>query len=329
MNLLTLIGHIFMNSMIPIFMLIGVGFVLDKKFKLDLYTLSKLNFYILLPTFVFRAMYEAKFTSSTLEIVFCALCVLILNSIISEIVGRIKGYDVAKIATLKNCVMFNNVGNMGIALAIFVFANVPYVIDGATPYANLGLVSVVSIMIIQTITSNTYGFYQAGAGRLSTRDALNVVFHMPMVYAIPLALLCQLLPFDLHELFFFAPLSIFANAFVGVAMIALGVQINRTPLNFFKADVMLASALRLIISPLLAAVITILFIIFYGPMHPIAAQTIIITYSVPTAINMALIAIEMKNNPEYATQIVMGTTILSAVTMPLFITFAYYLFPLY
>ena len=112
-------------------------------------------------------------------------------------------------------------------------------------------------------------------------------------------------------------------------MIALGVQINRTPLNFFKADVMLATSLRLVVSPLIAAVITILFIIFYGPMHPIAAQTIVITYSVPTAINMALIAIEMKNNPEYATQIVMGTTILSAVTMPLFITFAYYIFPLY
>ncbi len=44
---------------------------------------------------------------------------------------------------------------------------------------------------------------------------------------------------------------------------------------------------------------------------------------------MSLIAIEMKNNPEYATQIVMGTTILSAVTMPPFITIAYYLFPLY
>lgn len=329
MNLLTLIGHIFMNSMIPIFILIGVGFILDKKFKLDLYTLSKLNFYILLPTFVFRAMYDAKFTSSTTEIIFCAVCVLILNSVIADIVGRLKGYDIPKIATLKNCVMFNNVGNMGIALALFVFTNVPYVIDGATPYADLGLFSVVSIMIIQTVTSNTYGFYQAGAGRLSTKDALNVLFHMPMSYAIPLALLCKLLPFDLHGLFFYAPLNIFANAFVGVAMIALGVQINRTPLNFFKTDVMLASLLRLVISPLLAAVITVIFILFYGPMHPIAAQTIVITYSVPTAINMALIAIEMKNNPEYATQIVMGTTILSAITMPLFITFAYYLFPLY
>ena len=88
-------------------------------------------------------------------------------------------------------------------------------------------------------------------------------------------------------------------------------------------------SLRLVVSQLLAAGITILFIMFYGPMHPIAAQTIIITYSVPTAINMSLIAIEMKNNPEYATQIVMGTTILSAITMPLFITIAYYLFPLY
>ena len=194
MNLLVLIGHIFMNSMIPILILIGVGFILDRKFKLDLYTLSKLNFYILLPTFIFRAMYEAKLNSGTLEIVFVAFCVLILNSILSDVVGRMQGYDVAKIATLKNCVMFNNVGNMGVALAIFVFTNVPYVIDSATPYANLGLVSVVSIMIIQTISSNTYGFYQAGAGRLSPRDALKVVFHMPMVYAIPMSLLCQLLP---------------------------------------------------------------------------------------------------------------------------------------
>ena len=103
-------------------------------------------------------------------------------------------------------------------------------------------------MIIQTITSNTYGFYQAGAGRLIRRCS-KCRIHMPMVYAIPLALLCQLLPFDLHGLFLLCSLNIFANAFVGVAMIALGVQINRTPLNFFKADVMLASALRLIISP--------------------------------------------------------------------------------
>ncbi len=141
-------------------------------------------------------MYEAKFTSGTLEIVFCALVVLILNSILSGVVGKIQGYDVAKIATLKNCVMFNNVGNMGSPLLSFVFTNVPYVIDGATPYADLGLVSVVSIMIIQTITAVIpMVSIKLVQDDWSTKDALNVVFHMPMVAAIPLALFCQLLPF--------------------------------------------------------------------------------------------------------------------------------------
>ena len=151
---------------------------------------------------------------------------------------------------------------------------------------------------------------------------------MPLVYVVPAALLLKLAPFDLHGFFFYAPISLFAKAFVGVAMIALGVQINRTPMNFFKRDVMLAVFLRLIIGPVLALLVTLSFIHFYGPLNPISAQAIVITYSVPSAINMALVAVEMKNNPEYATQCVMASTILSALTMPLFIMLAYYAFPL-
>ena len=101
MNLLVLIGHIFMNSMIPILILIGVGFILDRKFKLDLYTLSKLNFYILLPTFIFRAMYEAKLNSGTLEIVFVAFCGTYTKLHTIGCSWSMQGYDVAKIATLK------------------------------------------------------------------------------------------------------------------------------------------------------------------------------------------------------------------------------------
>lgn len=329
MNLFTIMGHIFINSMVPIFMLIGMGILLDRKFKLDLYTLSKLNFFVLLPAFVFKSLYEAHFSWSTVEIILCAITVLIANYFIAHIAGTLQNYDAAKRATLRNCVMFNNCGNMGVALAIFVFSNVPYIINGETPYANLGLLIVVSIMVVQTITSNTFGFYQAGTGRLTAREAISVVLHMPMIYAVPLSLLAKLLPYDLQSCFAYAPLTIFAHAFVGVAMIALGVQINRTPFNFWKKDVLLAASLRLIGGPIIAAIMTTLFIIFYAPMHPIAAQAIVITYSVPSAINMALIAIEMKNNPEYATQIVMSTTILSAITMPIFVTMAYYLFPLH
>lgn len=326
--MLSLLGHIFMSSMLPIFMLVCTGIFLDKKFKMDLYTLSKLNFYVFLPTFIFKSLYEAPFTLKSLEIIVCAIIVLMLNYATGFLGAKLAGFDAAKNAATRNVVMFNNCGNMGVALAVFVFSNIPYVVDGTTPYLATAMVSVLSIMLIQTITSNTFGFYQAAAGRMSTRAALSTVFHMPMIYTVPAALLLKLAPFDLHSFFFYKPIGIFANCFVGIALIALGVQINRTPLNFFHKDVMLATFLRLILSPIIALVTTLIIIHLYGPMDTISAQALVITYSVPSAVNMALIAIEMKNNPEYTTQVVMSTTILSALTMPIFILLAYYTFPL-
>lgn len=314
--------------MIPIFLLLGTGVLLDIKFKLDVYTLSKLNFYIFLPTFIFHRLYEAHFSMATVEIVLCAIMVVLANYLVASIVGLLAGYDLPKRATLRNVVMFNNCGNMGVALAVFVFSNVPYIINGQTPYLDQAVLSVVSIMLIQTITSNTFGFYQAGLGRLKPKAALSLVFHMPLVYAVILSLGLKFLNIDIQNLFIYKPISIFSNAFVGIAMIALGIQCHRTPLNFFKKDVLLASFLRLIVGPILAIATVLLFIQFYGPMNSISAQAIVITYSVPTAINMALIAMEMKNNEAYATQCVMGSTVISALTMPIFIMIAYYLFPL-
>lgn len=110
-------------------------------------------------------------------------------------------------------------------------------------------------------------------------------------------------------------------------MITLGVQMSRTPYNFLKKDVLVTTSLRLIGGPILAAFVMLLYIVLYEPVNPISAQAVIITYSVPSAVNTALIAFEMNNNPELATQIVMSTTLLSAVTMPLAILFAYYMFP--
>ena len=54
--------HIFWTSVVPILALVAVGFILDKKFNLDLRSLSKLNFFILLPAYVFRSLYTANLT---------------------------------------------------------------------------------------------------------------------------------------------------------------------------------------------------------------------------------------------------------------------------
>lgn len=49
----------------------------------------------------------------------------------------------------------------------------------------------------------------------------------------------------------------------------------------------------------------------------IAAKTLMISSSLPTAVNTALIAIERKNYPDFASQAVMSATLCSAITLVL------------
>ncbi len=326
--MLLLASHIFVTSIIPILLLIAGGFTLDKLFKLDLRTLSKLNFYVLLPAFIFQSLYTAHIGDESLEIGLCALVIIFSNSLLVSLVGYLIHYDKRRLQIIRNGVMFNNSGNIGVAIATFVFSNTPYVINGATPYVQLGIVSVISIFIVQTVFCNTLGFYQAGLGQMTAKEALRMLLRMPIIYVAPLAVLCKFLPFHLTSYFFWPPIHYYGIAYVGISMLTVGVELSRSPINFIKWDVLLAAGLRLLAGPLVAAGIALLFIHFYGALQPISAQAIIMTYSIPSGVSTALIAYETHNNPEFATQITMATTVFSAITMPLAILFAYYMFPL-
>jgi len=59
----------------------------------------------------------------------------------------------------------------------------------------------------------------------------------------------------------------------------------------------------------------------------IIAQALMISTSVPTAVNTALIAVEYDNHPDFASQTVLVTTIFSAITLPLIIYLARIVFP--
>ena len=55
-----MILHILANIILPIFVLIGVGVLIDRAFKPDLPTLSKLNFYVFVPALVFVRLIDSQ-----------------------------------------------------------------------------------------------------------------------------------------------------------------------------------------------------------------------------------------------------------------------------
>ena len=97
---------------------------------------------------------------------------------------------------------------------------------------------------------------------------------------------------------------------------------SKSQFRLNNRDVFLAAMIRLMIGPALALG----FILLFG-MDGIPAQVLFISASVPTAVNTALIAVESKNHPDFATQVVILTTMLSALSMTAVIFLANRLFP--
>lgn len=310
------------NNIIPIFILISLGYLLNKKFNLDILTLSKLNFYIFVPMFIFSNLYTTDIPVEMLKVFLFAILMLVLNMLVGDLIARIRKYDTAMKSAFSNSIMFYNSGNVGLPLITLVFSSMPYVIDGNTPYLELAVTTQITVLVVQNITTNTLGFFNAGKVNLHWKDSIGRIIRMPVIYAIPSALIFKTLPFDLTQTPIWPALQYARNAMVPIALLALGVQLSKTAFEFKDKDSYIAVAIRLLGGPLLAFVL-IQLMQFDG----IIAQALLISSSVPTAVNAALIAVEYNNRPEFSSQVVATSTLMSAVTLTAVIYVARILFP--
>ncbi len=315
--------YILNNNIIPIFLLISLGFALNKKFRLDIKTLSKANFFIFVPIFVFTNIYATEIPAEMIKVFIFAVAVLILNTLIGSLISAKIGYDTGKKFAFLNSIMFYNSGNVGLPLITLVFSGAPYIIGGETPYLDMAVTAQVTVLVLQNITTNTFGFFNAGKASLHWKDSIKNIFSMPVIYAIPSALLLKLVPFDLTQIPIWRGLEFVRNGMISLALITLGVQLSRTKLHIRNKDAYIASLIRLLGGPVIAFIL-IKIIGFSG----VIAQTLMISTSVPTAVNAALIAVEYDNHAEFSSQTVLISTILSAVTLPIVIYFARIIFPI-
>lgn len=310
------------NNIIPIFALIALGFYASKKFELNINTLSKLIFYVFAPCFIFVYLYKTDIHIEMMKVMVIAFMILGTNMIIAALVSRIRGYSEGMKNAFANSIMFYNSANIGIPLITLVFSSEPFVINGETPYLNLALAAQIMVLTVQNISTYTIGFMNAGKANTQWKDTFIKVFRMPTIYAILLAFVFKALPYDFTSFPLWSSLNYASNALVSISLIALGVQLARTHVKLSDGDIYLSSFIRLLIGPILAAI----FIYLLG-MEGIIAQVIMISSSVPTAVNTALIAIEYDNHPDFASQAVMASTLMSAVSLAFVIYLARTLFP--
>ncbi len=301
---------ILMNNIAPIFLIILLGYVIGKKFKIDIFTLTKINLYVFVPALIFVKITETTITKELVGALGFTLLVIVIMNFVSMGVSRIRKHSRTMASAMSNAVMFYNSGNMGLPLIMLLFDQMPQAVAVQ-----------IMVLLAQNLTTNTIGLYKANRGKMTIRQSIRQVMRMPSVYAVAVAFLCKFLRLDVSQAFFWPAAVFLNNGLVSIALFTLGVQLSRAKMDFKNPDVYIASFLRLFGGPLVAYLLIILF-----GLEGLVAHVLFVSSSVPTAVNTSLIAVEFDNEPDFASQVVLTTTLLSALTMSIVIYIAQFIF---
>ncbi|WP_256757041.1 AEC family transporter [Cohnella sp. WQ 127256] len=294
--------HILTNNVLPLSLVIGLGILLHRIFTLDIKTLSKMNFYLFSPAIMFELLYG---TAISLQLFGQVLLFFVLFMLaqygLLEVVIRLRKYDGGMRAAMRNSVLFYNSANYGIPINQLAFAGNAYTLS----------IQII-IMMMQSLIPNTYGIYSVNAHKANWREIRKVILSMPVIYIIPLALLLRGFQVPLPE-FMDISIGYLSSAFIGTALFTLGVQLGSMKSVFNRKlalDVGIASGLRLIVGPLLAWGVILLF-----DVDKMVAAALIVSSAVPTSLSSVLLAVEFDNEKEFASQTVLVSTVLSIVTV--------------
>lgn len=297
---------------LPILILIAAGYGFQKIFKTDVRTYVKLQMYLLVPGMVFIRMLESDFTSDLLLTVTAYSALLMAGLyIVGRVYSAIMRFPKPTRNATTNLMTLINTGNYGFPLIDLTFQGSP-----------LAASSQLLIVLFQNITSSTVGVYQASAGRASRRTALLSIFKIPVLYAMIVAAVLRLLSVQLPDTVM-VPLEYIDDAFIGIALISLGVQLAEVKLTQGFGRVMATSLVKIVSAPLLGFA----FVLLLG-VKGLLAQALIVGISTPTALTAAILAREFDNEPGYTAQVIIVTTVLCTVTLPGIIRFVQVYFPL-
>ncbi|MFA9398963.1 MAG: AEC family transporter [Clostridiaceae bacterium] len=305
--------YILLNNITPLIIIIFLGFVMGKKFNLSVRSFSKLNFYILIPAMIFVKIYETELDSDLIKVLVFTLVLLIILDISSRLIAKLFKFSNSMDSAFRNSVMFYNSGNFGLPLVTLVFQN--------SPYSSYAVSVQIMVLMIQSLFLNTLGFYNVGKGKLGTYDAIKMVLKMPTLYAILSGFLLKFITYDMHELFLWPSIDLLKDAAIPVALFTLGVQLSLSKIHIKNKNVYISVFTRLILGPIIAYGL----ILIFG-FNGLVAQVLLISSSVPSTVNSVLIAVEFDNEPDFAAQTVLISTILCSITLTIIIYLSKILF---
>jgi len=288
---------IFVQNILPIFIVAGIGFLIVRYLGADVQTLSRVTLYVLTPCLLFDVLVTSNVSADEFgRLTLLALGTILGIGLIAWLVTRALRLDRVMTSAFMVVVMFANGGNYGLPLTLFVF--------GQEALARATIYFVVSIVLTYTI-----GIFLASSGRRSLGEALLSVLRIPSIYASAAAIVVIFTGVATPSLLM-RPIKLLGDAAIPVMILVLGMQLERAVKPARLRLVGLAVGLRLIVSALLGLLLA----QFLG-LGGAARQAGVLQSAMPVAVVTTILAVEFEVEPAFVTSVVFLSTILSPLTL--------------
>ncbi|RXK04668.1 AEC family transporter [Halarcobacter bivalviorum] len=297
------IFFIILGKIAPLYLNIGIGYLLARYFKIKREQIAFLLVYILGPIVIFFAVLSIEIN---MQLVFLPLFIFIFGSAIAfYILRRYKNeWNDASINTLAFTCGTGNTGYFGIPLAMILLEP-----------------SVANIFIFGTLASllyeNTTGFYVTAKGSFTARQSIMKVLKLPLLYAFIAGLSFNLVGFRTPEIIvpYFENLK-WAYGILGMMMLGMGMKGFNLEADFDKKYIKISYFFKFIFWP--AVVLAIIFVdkTFINFLNEEIYKVMFLFSIVPLAGNTVTLAVLLKAKPEKASFTVLLSTIVSVVYIP-------------
>lgn len=288
---------LFINIIVPVFIIIGCGWGLGRFFKVEQGPLATSSLYLFAPALVLSALLKHPISSDhALDVLLFMMIYMVIMLLLAKLACRLMAIDESCKPALTLTTAMMNIGNFGLPLSYFAFG------EQGVPIAVL-----VFVMFNLPLGSLAIVIAQGKGAKLST--AIVNSSKIPIFHAVIIALIFNLLHIEL-PLFLLRPLDIIGQVAVPLMLVILGIQISKTqwiiPIRFMTA----ACSLRLVIAPVIA----------WGTCHVLNIDglyrdILILQTSTPSAVLPLLYALRFNTRPDLVASTIMVTTLLSAASL--------------
>ena len=288
---------LFINIILPVFLIILSGFILEKFARLDFRTLTCCSLYLFSPCLVFATLMKrpVEFALARDLFLFMILYTAILLTV-TVAVGRLLKMEKDAQGALCLTTVMMNVGNFGLPLSFFAFGQ-----DGLD-------VSVLTFILFN-IPLSTLAIVIAQGARVPLHQALANTAKIPIFHAVILAFLLKAMSVTVPD-FLLNPIDLLGQAAVPLMLSLLGMQLARTRLLVQPGFLTLASSIRLILAPLVALALAQLF-----DLQGLTRNVVVLQTSTPSAVLPLLYSLRFGTRPDLVASAIFVTTLLSAGTL--------------